>query len=399
VASLRFEHVDKHYDLTGRAGRRRPGRDAARVDALRHIDLDIVDGEAITVVGPSGSGKTTLLRVAAGLEEVSSGAVHIGDRDVTDLPAGERNVSMVFQTYALFPHLTVAGNIGFGLAVRRVDRSTASARVRDAAALVGCTALLDRRPFELSGGERQRVALARALVRDPDVLLLDEPLSNLDAQLRVDMRAELAEIHRTVGRTMVYVTHDQGEALTLGERVVVISGGEVQQVATPDTIYWSPANRFVATFIGSPRLNVVAAHLDDDDLTAPGRYLTAGPWRVPLARDVELPVPAAGAVDGAPRIELGVRPEHVRLGAPGAAGVDDHDGAATVTLVESTGSDTFVHLDAHGVKIVARLGHDARPAVGDRVSVGVVGDRWFAFDAVTGETLVSPTPPTHRTLP
>jgi multiple sugar transport system ATP-binding protein len=403
MAALRFDRVTKHYDLTTKAGRAargpRPGEPARQgVDALRDIDLALDDGEAVTVVGPSGSGKTTLLRVAAGLELATRGSVHIGERDVTALPAGDRNVSMVFQTYALFPHLTVAENIGFGLKVRHVDRATAATRVQDAARIVGCGALLDRRPFELSGGERQRVALARALVREPDVLLLDEPLSNLDAQLRVEMRAELASLHRTVGRTMLYVTHDQGEALTLGQRVAVLDRGALQQVVTPDEIYWSPANRFVATFIGSPRMNVLPA-VFVATTTMDGAAVRAGPFSIPVAReDVPSTGTTAVATDGGaadnPAFELGVRPEHVVLGplhAEQIANADEPDReVGTVVLVESTGSDTFVHVDADGSRVVARVDQDVHPVVGERVVVGIAADRWYLFDR-SGNTIVAPT--------
>lgn len=358
MASIRFEAVHKQYAIRG----------SDAVHALRGVDLDIDDGEAVAVVGPSGSGKTTLLRIAAGLEAPTSGSVSIGDRDVTDVAAGDRNVSMVFQTYALFPHLTVAENIGFGLAVRKVDKATAAARVADAARLIGCSELTDRKPFELSGGERQRVALARALVRDPDVLLLDEPLSNLDAQLRVDMRAELAGLHRRVGRTMVYVTHDQTEALTLGQRVAVISDGALQQVAPPDDIYWAPTNRFVATFIGSPRINLVPAS---------------------VAGLVGIDVGEVGSAAGS--ATYGIRPEHLGIDAP----VNDASApdAATVTLVESTGADSYAHLELAGVALVARIGQDRHLRRGDRVVTSVSSGRWFAFDDGTGRTIRAPERP------
>src|SRR5688572_31193592 len=244
MADLRYAGVRKDY---------------GEVRALRGLDLDAVDGEFLVLVGPSGCGKSTALRTAAGLEEVTEGSIHIGDRDVTHVRPAERNVSMVFQSYALFPHLSVAENIGFGLKARRVRPGRAKVKVWAAAELVGCDALLERKPYQLSGGERQRVALARALVREPDVFLLDEPLSNLDAQLRVQMRAELKRLHRRVGATMVYVTHDQVEALTMGDRVAVLQDGVVQQVGSPDEIYEQPANRFVGRFIGSPAMNLFPA--------------------------------------------------------------------------------------------------------------------------------------------
>ena len=236
-------------------------KDYDGVAALRGIDLEAAAGELLAVLGPSGSGKSTLLRVTAGLEPVTAGGVSIGGRDVTRVSPGRRNVAMVFQTYALFPHLDVAENIGFGLEAREVPRRERRGRIIEAARVVGCSDLLDRRPAELSGGERQRVALARALVRDPDVFLLDEPLSNLDAQLRAQMRTELKELQRRVGATMVYVTHDQVEALTLGDRLAVLRAGSLHQVGTPDEVFERPADRFVAGFVGTPAMNFLPARL------------------------------------------------------------------------------------------------------------------------------------------
>ncbi|MGH2637149.1 MAG: ABC transporter ATP-binding protein, partial [Actinomycetota bacterium] len=250
MAGLRFDGVHKAFGA---------------VLALRGLDLEVAEGELMVLAGPSGCGKTTALRIAAGLERPTAGRITIRDRDVTDLPPVRRNVSMVFQSYALFPHLSVGDNIGFGLVARKTPKGEVAERVRAAAELVGCAELLARRPAELSGGERQRVALARALVRHPDVYLLDEPLSNLDAQLRVNMRAELKLLHQRVGTSMVYVTHDQVEALTLGDRLAVLRDGALQQVGTPDDVYRRPANRFVATFIGSPAMNILPATLDGTD--------------------------------------------------------------------------------------------------------------------------------------
>ena len=319
-------------------------------------------GELLVLVGPSGSGKSTALRVAAGLEDVTSGRVSIGGRDVTEVPPGRRNVSMVFQSYALFPHLTAAENIGFGLRARGVRGREAAERVAEAARIVGCAELLERRPFELSGGERQRVALARALVRDPAVFLLDEPLSNLDAQLRVETRAELKRLHQRVGRTMVYVTHDQVEALTMGDRVAVLHRGALQQLDTPDEVYRRPANRFVARFVGSPAMNLLAGTIEDD-------AVHAGPFSFPRS---ELP-----PLDGRP-VEVGIRPEHLDLGDETAPV------QAVVRLVETAGNETFLHLEAAGVELVARTGPDVRPAVGSAIGVRASPGVVHVFDADTG---------------
>ena len=312
--------------------------------ALDHLDLEAASGEFLVVLGPSGCGKTTLLRLVAGLEQPTAGRVLIGDRDVTGVRPGRRNVAMVFQSYALFPHLDVAENIGFGLIVRDVPKRDAAERVREAAGIVGCEGLLARRPHELSGGERQRVALARALVRDPDLFLFDEPLSNLDAELRVQMRAELRLLHERVGGTTVHVTHDQTEALVLGDRVAVLRAGVLQQLGTPEEVWARPANRFVARFVGTPAMNLL---------------------------------PANGSFGVTGGFELGVRPEHVRLGAVGTE--------ALVTLVEQVGSDAFVHLDAGGMALVARVPAEERPVHGAAVRVALAREHLHAFDVESGE--------------
>jgi ABC-type sugar transport system ATPase subunit len=349
VASLFFADVWKEY---------------GEVQALRGLDLEVPDGELLTIVGPSGCGKSTALRSAAGLEDVTSGTISIGGRDVTRVPAGKRNVSMVFQSYALFPHLTVKENIAFGLAARRVPKQTQERRVRSAAELVGCDGLYDRRPYQLSGGERQRVALARALVRRPDVYLLDEPLSNLDAQLRVRMRAELKQLHQRLGSTMVYVTHDQVEALTLGHRVAVLHDGVLQQVATPTEIYRRPVNRFVGTFIGSPAMNILPLQNVDG-------VFHAGPFVL------------GQATIAAEKLELGIRPEQIIVSLDGAA-----DGApAEVDVVEEAGNETFLHLQAAGHELVARAGPDIRPPVGTTVRIRQAPSRLYLFDAQTGEAV------------
>jgi ABC-type sugar transport system ATPase subunit len=328
VSGLRLEAVQKRF---------------GDVRALDGVDLEAREGELLVVVGPSGCGKSTLLRCVAGLEAVDGGSIHIGERDVTRLRPAQRNVSMVFQNYALFPHLTASDNIAFGLVVRELPKPEVRERVDRAARLVGVVKLLERRPYQLSGGERQRVALARALVREPDLYLLDEPLSNLDAGMRVDMRTELRRLHREVGATMVHVTHDQVEALTLGDRIAVLNEGRVHQVGVPDEVYRDPHDRFVAAFLGTPRMNFL-------NPSAARRFMT---------------VPRGTT--------LGVRPEHVKLDAEGVP--------TRVDLVEIAGSEAFVHLVGG---LVARVPAEARPEEGAEVRVQLRRSDTLLFDDETG---------------
>ncbi len=340
-------------------------KDYGDVTALRGFELEVGDGELLVLVGPSGSGKSTALRLAAGLEEVSGGSISIGGRDVTRLAPAKRNVSMVFESFALFPHLSAAENIGFGLRARGLPRRELPGRVLQAATLTGCERLLERKPHQLSGGERQRVALARALAREPDVFLLDEPLSNLDAQLRVDTRAELKRLHQRLEATMVYVTHDQVEALTIGDRVAVLDGGELQQLDAPEAIYRRPANRFVARFIGSPSMNLLAAAPEGD-------ALRAGPFVIPRPPGLE-----------GRRLQAGIRPEHVEVVGDGAGR------AAQVEVVERAGSETLVYLVVDGVELVARASPDVGLTVGSTANVAIAPRNVYLFDADSGETLVS----------
>ncbi|MGW4500412.1 ABC transporter ATP-binding protein [Micromonospora sp. NPDC004336] len=321
---------------------------------LHEVDLTVARGELLVVLGPSGAGKSTVLRVVAGLEPVTAGRIRIAGRDVTAERPGRRDVSMVFQSYALFPHLTVAENIAFGLEVRDTPRAVARERARAAAETVGCAALLGRRPGQLSGGERQRVALARALVREPDVFLLDEPLSNLDQALRVEMRAELRALHDRLGATMVHVTHDQTEALVLADRIAVLRDGRIEQVGTPDEIWRTPATTFVARFVGSPAMNLLPA----DGPLRPGGD----------------PPPGAEAAG----MRIGFRPEAVTL--------DATDGAdATVDRVEVVGEDAYAYLTvAAGHPVVARVPAARRPERGAAVRVGVRWPDVHVFHADSG---------------
>jgi ABC-type sugar transport system ATPase subunit len=355
--------ADVRYDL---ATRIYDGTDAPAVD---NLDLHIADGEFLVLVGPSGSGKTTALRMLAGLEQVDAGTIWIGDRDVTDLQPKQRDVAMVFQNYALYPYLSVAANIGFPLRIARVPRAERDRRVRDVAKLLGLEQYLERRPGQLSGGQRQRVAMGRAIVREPSVFLMDEPLSNLDAKLRVQMRAEIASLQARLGITTVYVTHDQSEAMTLGHRVAVLSDGQLQQCDTPRTLYDQPANTFVAGFIGSPAMNLCKCQLGANGSVSLGGV------------EVELPVGARALLGGA--VVVGLRPESLEVGADGIP--------AAVEVVEEIGADAYVFAAAEvggeETKLVARVESRRAPERGARVSLRPRPGEAHLFNPETGARL------------
>jgi multiple sugar transport system ATP-binding protein len=298
--------------------------------------VDILDGEFVALVGPSGCGKSTLLRMIAGLETIDGGEVRIADKVVNDVPPKARNIAMVFQSYALYPHMTVADNMGFSLKLAGLGRREIRRRVEDAAAILDLKPLLERMPKQLSGGQRQRVAMGRAIVRSPDVFLFDEPLSNLDAKLRVQMRSEIKSLHQRLGTTTIYVTHDQVEAMTMADRVVVMQGGRIEQVGRPLDLYDHPRNVFVAGFIGSPAMNLLSGDLD-----LQGKFLTTGGSIIPLQDKVDRPVRQA---------VLGIRPEHLEI----AEAADQVAFPATVLVTEPTGSETLV---------VLRLGSDTLQAL------------------------------------
>jgi multiple sugar transport system ATP-binding protein len=341
-----------------------PGNDKPAVDAF---DLDIEDGEFMVLVGPSGSGKTTALRMLAGLEEVDAGSILIGERDVTDVPSKDRDVAMVFQNYALYPYLTVAANIGFPLKVARVKKAERERRVREVAELLELTEYLERKPGQLSGGQRQRVAMGRAIIREPSVFLMDEPLSNLDAKLRVQMRADIAALQSRLGVTTVYVTHDQAEAMTLGHRVAVLKDGRLQQCDVPRTLYERPANTFVAGFIGSPSMNLLEVQVGTGGCSFCG---------------VDVPLPS-GLPTTNGSVVLGLRPEAFEL-APG--GID-----ARVEVVEEFGADAYVFCVAdyggETVKLVARSDARRAPEREAKVSLCPRVDEAHVFDAATGARL------------
>jgi len=358
------------------------------VTALDALSLDIPDAEFLVLLGPSGCGKSTALRMVAGLDDPTSGTIAIGERTVNDVLPKDRDVAMVFQSYALYPHLSVAKNIEFPLRSRGVPREERAERVREVAATLGLEALLDRKPAQLSGGQRQRVALGRAIVRRPEVFLMDEPLSNLDAALRVQTRADIVELQRRLGVTTLYVTHDQVEAMTMGHRIAVLSEGRLQQIANPQVLYSVPANTFVARFIGSPGMNLFAGRLHPDgqagDAAVPGpevaRIQVAGGWvRAPRVPRAFTPS-ADGSREGA--LTVGIRPEHLRI--------DDGDELkAEVTIVELLGAETHVicKLDDGTTIVVRQTGDRPIPRAGESVAIAADPDTVHLFDPDSGRRL------------
>ncbi len=354
--------------------------------AVDDLTLHVADGELLVLLGSSGCGKTTALRLVAGLEELSSGTVSIGDHVVNDIDPKDRDVAMVFQSYALYPHLTVAKNIEFPLRQRGVDKEERTTKVKRAAETLGLGALLDRKPGQLSGGQRQRVALARAIVREPTVFLMDEPLSNLDAALRVQTRADIVELQARLSTTTLYVTHDQVEAMTMGDRIAVMSDGKLQQVAAPEDLYAWPANAFVAHFLGSPGMNLMQGMLVESG--APDTEGADGHGTLSVAfagASVPLPPAVADAVRGSgPDVQLGLRPEALHLSPDGAI-------AASVIIVELLGAETHVicHTETGARIIVRQSASAAKPKIGEAVRIAVDPDpaSYHLFDAATGARL------------
>jgi len=380
MAAITLEHVTKEF--------------AAGVVAVDDVNLTIEDGEFMVLVGPSGCGKSTLLRMIAGLEEITDGTISIGDRDVTELAPPERDIAMVFQNYALYPHMSVRQNLGFGLSVRHTPKAEIARRVGDVATLLGLENLLDRKPAHLSGGQRQRVAMGRAIIREPVAFLMDEPLSNLDAKLRVGMRASLAQLHARLSVTSIYVTHDQTEAMTLGQRVAVMRDGRVVQVDVPQRLYESPNDLFVAAFIGSPSMNLVEATVEDD-------AIAFGQFRVPLA-------PARRPPRDVTEVVLGIRPEAFDDAAFGQIQLPRIE--ATVEVLEELGSDShvFFHVAAPRVTIelrdatnddatilaehdslfTARVDPATNAQAGRSLELAVNPAKFHFFDVGTGESLL-----------
>ncbi len=344
-------------------------------DALHETDLEIHDHEFLVLVGPSGSGKTTLLRIIAGLEPLTSGELYFGDTLVNHVDVGDRDIAMVFQNYGLYPHMTVYGNLAFGLRRRKLDKRDIDQKVRDCARMLGIEPLLGRRPKQLSGGQRQRVALGRAIVRDPAVFLLDEPLSNLDAHLRVQMRAEILKVHRTVTATAVYVTHDQVEAMTMGDRIAVMSEGVLQQLGTPDELYDRPVNRFVAGFIGTPAMGFLTCERGRNDASE----LRGTGARLRLPPDLAAALPAT-----TDRFVAGIRPEHLEPISRGDAGSAVSVIEGVVELVEPLGSEQHVVVNVGEDIITAKLAREHKMARDEKVAFTVDPANLHVFDPDSG---------------
>jgi multiple sugar transport system ATP-binding protein len=345
-----------------------------KVEIIKGIDLDIAHGEFVVFVGPSGCGKSTLLRLIAGLEDISAGTIAIGDRVVNALPPKDRGIAMVFQSYALFPHMTVFDNMGFGLKINGVEAKERDTRVREAGRILKLEALLDRKPSQLSGGQRQRVAIGRAIVRNPEVFLFDEPLSNLDAALRVNTRAEIGKLHRDLGATMIYVTHDQVEAMTLADKIVVLEAGKVRQVGAPLELYHRPSNIFVAGFIGSPKMNFF-----DVEVVATSK--TGITIRSADFAKREIPV-AHGGVHIGDKLTLGARPEHMRTDAKGDLSV-----AGKIELVEHLGHETFIEARSNaGASFTGLISGDTLVKLGESQTLSFAASDCHLF-AANGEAL------------
>jgi ABC-type sugar transport system ATPase subunit len=349
MAEVTLTSIDKHYGT---------------FQALKGVNLNVPDGSFTVFVGPSGCGKSTLLRAIAGLEEISAGSIGIGGRDVTTVPPSDRGVGMVFQSYALYPHMTVRENMDFGLKIGGEKREVRDQRIAEAARILRLEDYLERRPSQLSGGQRQRVAIGRAIVKQPQVFLFDEPLSNLDAKLRIQMRVELEALHHTLGATMIYVTHDQVEAMTMADQIVVLNAGEIEQVGPPLELYHRPATRFVADFIGAPSMNFLTVEFVGGQATYRGSPL-GDRWALP---------------DG--EYTLGIRPEHLGIG---PAGADGAGLTVTVRVVEQLGGETYLHTESvRGDSLVVRTEGDRGARVGEELSLGLPKDRIHLFDRSGG---------------
>lgn len=351
MATVTLSHLTKAY---------------GKAEVLHGINLDVKDGEFVVLVGPSGCGKSTTLRMLAGLEEITAGEVSIDDRVVNNLEPKERNIAMVFQNYAIYPHMSVRKNIGFGLHTSKMSKPEKEKRIDEVAAILGMTELLERKPSQLSGGQRQRVAIGRAMVRDPSVFLFDEPLSNLDAQLRTQMRLEIKKLHQRVGTTIIFVTHDQVEAMTLADRIVIMKDGYIQQVGTPSEVFLKPKNMFVAQFIGAPSMNMLKGTVEGSNVK-----LEAGP-SLKLPRKTELK-----------DITIGIRPSALTVASDGQTPLME----GTVSLVEPLGSETLLYLDVGGHEVIASAPGRVHPQPGEKIALYADAEEIHMFDSNTQEAL------------
>lgn len=336
-----------------------------KTEVLHGINLDVADGEFVVLVGPSGCGKSTTLRMIAGLEDITSGEIHIGGELVNHREPKERNIAMVFQNYAIYPHMSVRKNIGFGLRTSKASKTEKAARIDEVAQILGMTDLLDRRPNQLSGGQRQRVAIGRAMVRDPAAFLFDEPLSNLDAQLRTQMRLEIKKLHQRVGNTIIFVTHDQVEAMTMADRIVIMKDGHIQQIGTPFDVFHKPANKFVAQFIGAPSMNMIEGTLADGVVNLEG--------------GLQIPIDAAHEHNG--QITLGIRPDDLL--------VTDRKGqfSGQVSVLEPLGSETLVYVSVGSKELIAKASGRTPPELGSSINLIAAPENMHLFDSTTGEAL------------
>ena len=364
MASITLQNIVKEY-----------GSGAKAVPVIHNLNAQINDGEFVVIVGPSGCGKSTLLRMVAGLEEITGGNISIGDRVVNELEPAERDIAMVFQNYALYPHMSVFDNMAYGLKIAKVPLDDIKTRVDKAAGILELSHLLQRKPRELSGGQRQRVAMGRAIVRQPQVFLFDEPLSNLDAKLRNHMRIEIARLHQNLKTTTIYVTHDQHEAMTLADRIVLLKDGLIEQIGTPREIFERPRTKYVAGFIGTPPMNLMDMAVKDRDdhfeISGPSGMVTVSAHRFDLR--------------GRDRVTLGVRPSHMSLSAPNEKGTGFN---GNVELVEYLGNEVLVNLDCGGIEMGAMVPSNVAPQLQDRMTFSVQEEHLHMFDISTGQTLV-----------
>jgi multiple sugar transport system ATP-binding protein len=369
MAKVVLKHVTKVY----------PGN----VTAVKDCNLEIEDKEFVVLVGPSGCGKSTTLRMIAGLEEISSGELYIGDKLCNEVAPKDRDIAMVFQNYALYPHMTVYENMAFGLKLRKTPKDVIDKKVREAAKILDIEHLLDRKPKALSGGQRQRVALGRALVREPKVFLMDEPLSNLDAKLRVQMRTEISKLHKRLNTTFIYVTHDQTEAITMGTRIVVMKDGVVQQVDNPQNIYQNPSNMFVAGFIGSPQMNFIESKIVKE---GSAMYIEFGKSRLPVPADKAKVIEDKGYAGR--DVIFGIRPEHIGDSPEFMKEHEDSTTMAKVEVIEHMGSETFLYLECEGNNVTARVEPTSKAKTDENIKIAMNVNEMHLFDKDTEKSII-----------